>query len=222
MLSNLDLVRDFVHHSSQNQEVLLGNSILSSQTICRNNQLIAKKEGVIMYAHATDTQTKFLIKASSSHWELMNQVLAEYGYLLQGEIDSRGFYEYHAGKVPKGYQMHCTRSVMLWRAWWKYRKYASRIGIPMNLLIRRRDSWYPVKDLIISNGTVYIKTLGSEIALGSEDLITWLNKIEVSPLGEQIEENSQQQLTRDLGENKNEGTVVRKQPITTQNRYSHT
>ena len=193
MLSDLDVVRDFVHHSSQDQEVLLANPTLISQRISRNNQLTAKKEGLIMSSQTTDTQTKFLIRANSSYRELMNQVLAEYGYSLVGDIDKQGFYEYQYCKFPKGYQMHCTKSVMLWRAWWKYRKYTSRIGIPMNLLIRNRDSWYPVKDLIISDGILYIKTLGSEIAIEAEDLITWLNKIEVSPVSETVEQISQQQ-----------------------------
>ncbi|MBD2739341.1 hypothetical protein H6H03_36720 [Nostoc paludosum FACHB-159] len=111
---------------------------------------------------------------------MINQGLAEYSYILKGEIDSRGFYQYEYCEIPKGYHMQCTKSVLLWRAWWKYRKYTSRPGIPLELLIRTRDSWYPIRDLIISDGLLYIKTLGSEIALDSNDLVTWLNKIEVS------------------------------------------
>jgi hypothetical protein len=48
----------------------------------------------------------------------------------------------------------------------------------LELLIRKRDSWYPIRDLIISNGLLYIKTLGSEIALDSDDLVTWLSKVD--------------------------------------------
>jgi len=180
MLSNLDLIREFVQNSIQKKEVLLSNLSLTAHTVYNTNQLIAKSEGVIATVHLSNTLSEFLIYPKSSQWELINETLAEYGYLLKGEVDSRGFYQYQYCKVPKGYQMHCTKSVLLWRAWWKYHKYTLKAGIPLELLIRTRDSWYPIRDLIISNGLLYIKTLGSEISLDSDDLVTWLSKIDVS------------------------------------------
>jgi hypothetical protein len=184
MLSNLDLIREFVQSSIQKKEVLLSNPALTAQTVYKTNQLTAKAEGVIVTAQLSNTLSEFLISPKSSQWELINQALAEYNYILKGEVDNRGFYQYQYCEVPKGYRMHCTRSVLLWRAWWKYRKYALRPGIPLELLIRTRDSWYPIRDLIISDGLLYIKTLGSEIALDSEDLVTWLSKIDVTKIKE--------------------------------------
>ncbi|MDF5736035.1 MULTISPECIES: hypothetical protein [unclassified Nostoc] len=178
MLSNLDLIREFVQNSIQKKEVLLSNPSLTAQTVYKTNQLTAKSEGVIATVQLSNTLCEFLVYPKSSHWELINQALAEYGYLLKGEVDSRGFYQYEYCKIPKGYQMHCTKSVLLWRAWWRYRKYTSTQGISLELLIRKRDLWYPIRDLIISDGLLYIKTLGSEIALASDDLVTWLNKID--------------------------------------------
>lgn len=179
MLSTLDLIREFVQNSIQKKDVLLSNPALTAHTVYKTNQLIAKSEGVIAIAQLSNTICEFSISPKSSHWELINQALAEYGYLLKGEVDSRGFYQYQYCEVPKGYQMHCTKSMLLWRAWWKYRKYTLRPGIPLELLFRTRNSWYPIRDLIISDGLLYIKTLGSEVALDSDDLVTWLSKVEV-------------------------------------------
>ncbi len=184
MLSNLDLIREFVQNSIQKKDVLLSNPVLTAQTVYKTNQLTAKSEGVIATAQLSNTLSEFSISSKSSQWELINQALAEYSYILKGEIDSRGFYHYQYCEVPKGYQMHCTKCVILWRAWWKYRKYTSRPGIPLELLIKTRDSWYPIRDLIISDGLLYIKTLGSEIALGSDDLVTWLSKVDVTKIKE--------------------------------------
>ncbi|MBN3872891.1 MULTISPECIES: hypothetical protein [unclassified Nostoc] len=178
MLANLDLIREFVQSSIEKKEILLSNLSLTAQTVYKTNQLAAKSEGIIATAQLSNTLPEFLIYSKSSQWEFINEALAEYGYLLKGEVDSRGFYQYEYCEVPKGYQMHCTKSVFLWRAWWKYRKYSLRPGIPLELLIRTRNSWYPIRDLIISNRLLYIKTLGSEIALDSDDLVTWLNKID--------------------------------------------
>jgi len=180
MMSNLDLIREFVDQSIHQQDVLLSNSILTAQTVYKANQITARSEGIIATTQLNKEFPEFLIKAKSSHWELINQALAESKYLLKGEIDNRGFYRYKYCEVPQGYQMHCTKSVLLWRAWWKYRKNVLRGGIPLDLLIQNRDSWYPIRDLNISDGLLYIKTLGSEIAVHSEDLVIWLSKIEVS------------------------------------------
>ncbi|MEH2321098.1 hypothetical protein [Nostoc sp.] len=178
MLSNLDLIREFVQNSIQKKEILLSNHSLTAQTVYSINQLTAKSEGIIATAQLSNTLSGFLISPKSSQWELINEALAQSSYLLRGEVDSRGFYQYQYCEIPKGYEMHCTKSVFLWRAWWKYRKYTSRLGIPLELLIRKRESWYPIRDLIISDRLLYIKTLGSEIALDSDDLVTWLNKID--------------------------------------------
>ncbi|MBD2445870.1 hypothetical protein H6G76_01620 [Nostoc sp. FACHB-152] len=187
MLTNLDLIHEFVEKTIQKKDVLLSNSALTAQTVYKTNQLTAKSQGVIATAHLDREFSEFLILAKSSYWELMNQVLAESNYLLKGEIDNRGFYRYIYCEVPQGYQMNCTKSVFLWRAWWKHRKNVLRGGIPLDLLIQNRDSWYPIRDLNISDGLLYIKTLGSEIAVHSEDLVIWLSKIEVNSQQEKTE-----------------------------------
>ncbi|MDJ0733632.1 MAG: hypothetical protein QNJ47_06010 [Nostocaceae cyanobacterium] len=180
MLSDIDLVRNFVKNSIQKKEALLSNSIFIAEKVYNNNQLRAKKEGIILNIKLNQIPTQFLIKSDSEHWDLMNNVLGEYNFILTGEIDSFGFYPYQHCQPPEGYQMNCTKSVVLWRAWWKYKKYAIRRTIPLELLIRTRNSWYPIRDLILSNGFMYIKTLGSEITLSENDLVTWLNKIDVN------------------------------------------
>lgn len=176
MLSNLELLREFVGQSVQKQEILLANTNLQAHTDYKINQVIAKTEGIIATVKLTHTPLEFSVKATSSYWELMNEALANYNYILTGEIDGRNCYRYQYCEIPKGYQMHCLKSVYLWRCWWKYRKNTLQLGMPLDLLIRHRNSWYPVRDLIISDGLLYIKTLGSEVAVHSNDLIIWLAK----------------------------------------------
>ena len=180
MLSDLDLVREFVSNSIQKKDILLANRSLAAQTVYNTNRLATKAEGVIATAQLNTTQTEFLILSNSSHWELLNQALPESNYLLKGNIDGSGFYHYKHCEIPKNYRLQCTKSVFLWRAWWKYRKNTLQLGIPLDILIQTRDSWYPIKDLSISNGILYVKTLGNEIEIYADDLVIWLNKIEVN------------------------------------------
>ncbi|MBN3905377.1 MAG: hypothetical protein HWQ35_01930 [Nostoc sp. NMS1] len=180
MLSNLDLVREFVDNSIQKKDILLANRSLTAQTVYNTNHLSTKAEGVIAIAQLNTTPTEFLILSNSSHWELLNQALPECNYLLKGNMDSRGFYHYQYCQIPKDYRLQCTKSVLLWRAWWKYRKNTLQLGIPSDLLIQTRDSWYPIIDLTISKGLLYVKTLGSEIEIHADDLVIWLSKTEVN------------------------------------------
>lgn len=177
MLSNEDLMREFVAQSIEQKEVLLANSSLRAQIVYDSNQLIAKSQGVIASAQLNNTVCEFVINSKSSYWELMNQVLVEYSYVATERIDSGNCYRYQYCQTPNNYKLHCTKSVFLWRAWWQSRKHPLRPGIPLELLIKRRNSWYPVRDLVISEGQIYIKTLGSEIVVHPDDLLIWLNKI---------------------------------------------
>ncbi len=181
MLSNPSLMQEFFRNSIEKKEVLLANSSLKAEMVYNTNQLIAKKEGLIATTKLTNTIPEFLINSNSSYWELMNETLANYSYILTEEIDHRGFTKYKYCSIPKGYKMQCTKSVLLWQSWWKYRKSTSQLGIPMDILIQTRDSWYGIKDLNISDGLLYIKTLVNEIAIHSEDMVIWLSKIESNP-----------------------------------------
>jgi hypothetical protein len=180
MLSNLDLIREFIVQSIQKKEVLLANAYLKAQMVYKSNQLISKKEGVIATAKMDYTPSDFLIYATSSYWEVMNETLAEYNYICTGEVDNQGYYQYQQCSIPQGYELRCTTSVGLWQTWWKYRKYASQIQVPLDILIRTRNSWYGIKELMISDGLIYIKTLVSEMSLDSNDLVIWLSKIEAN------------------------------------------
>ncbi|MEM9924541.1 MAG: hypothetical protein AAF915_12460 [Cyanobacteria bacterium P01_D01_bin.50] len=176
MLSDIDLIRDFVKLSIQKKEVLLSNSTLQGETVYKINQLTAKKEGVIVTTKLESTLNPFLVKYKSNYWQLITQVLAEYNFILIGDIDNRGFYQYEYCQIPEGYQMHCEKAANLWRTWWKYRQRIQGKVIQLELLIRIRNTWYPIRSLSVSDGLTYIETLGSEIAVSLEDLVIWLSK----------------------------------------------
>ena len=94
MLSDLDLVQEFVYNSIQKKDILLANRSLTAQTVYNTNHLSTKAEGIIATAQLNTTPTEFLIRFNLSHWELLNQALSECNYLLKGNIDSCGFYHY--------------------------------------------------------------------------------------------------------------------------------
>ncbi|MEA5617100.1 hypothetical protein VB711_04490 [Cronbergia sp. UHCC 0137] len=177
MLSDLELIQEFVSRSTQKKELLLANKNLIALTVSRNNQLTTKTDGIIAIAQTNVPPPKFLVQANSPYWETINNVLEQYSYIIpKNNIDNKGYHHYQYCQSPEGYKMHCSKAVMLWRTWWKYRQHLLKPGIPLELMIRTRDSWYPVRDITICNGLLYVKTLGNELAISTNDLIIWISK----------------------------------------------
>ena len=196
MLSDIELIQSFVKDSVQCKGVLLSNTALNAQKVCESNQLSARAGGILLKANLVEGQPEFSVKAGSSHWDLINQILVSHHFLLMGEIDRWGFYHYKLVKLPKGYQANCAPAVLLWRAWWKYQQRIIRSSIPLELLIRTRDTWYPIKHLECGHGLIYIRTLGSEIQLHSDDLAVWLNKVDPEKTESQKAESSPSEVSK--------------------------
>ncbi len=176
MLSNSELIQAFVQHSCNNREVLLANPELRAESVCGANQLIAKGEGVVLTTRQMSTSLQFSVKSSSHHWHTMVGALAESGFLMTGNPNPQRFYTFQYYKMPKGYQSHCAESVILWRFWWKHRKRILQAGVPTELFIRTRDTWYPIRNLFISDSVLFVQTFGSEIPFHVSDLVVWLSK----------------------------------------------
>lgn len=177
MLSDSELILSFIEQSIQGTEVLLANRALKAQRFGVTNQLLKKTGELLLSSQAGGSSTQFLVKMDPEYWELMNQHLASRSFLSISEPDNHGFNCFEYCKVPHGYQMHCTRSGHLWRAWWQCRRRIAHTALPMELLIRVRHTWYPIRDIEFGQGFLYIKTLGNEIDVTAEDLICWLRKI---------------------------------------------
>jgi len=181
MLSNLDLIQTFVQQSCLGEEVLLSNSELKAERVCNTNQLIAKKGGVILTTRTITPPIEFSAQLNSPYWQLVAQALVSNGFLISGELNQNNFYSFHHYKIPKGYETHCTEAKMLWRAWWRHRQQILRSAIPMELFIRVRNNWYPVRDLSICENILLIKTFGHESHLDIQDLVIWLSKYKSVP-----------------------------------------
>ncbi|MGK7891012.1 MAG: hypothetical protein AB4042_16910 [Leptolyngbyaceae cyanobacterium] len=192
-LSDEHLIDCFVQESIQNREVLLANLNLAAQSVTqvdqsKINQLQTKTAGMIAFCRLDYDYPEFLIRRESDYWVLLNQTLTNHGFLRIEDTAQQPtpsaepaylqpFASYQYVKMPPGYRMACTPALELWRKWWKYsRRVRSRPGLSMDLVVRVRQTWYPIKDLAVSNGLIFIKTLIDETTLHSEDLIVWLEK----------------------------------------------
>ena len=181
-LSDEALIDQFIQESLQNQEVLLANANLTAQSNCRSdhtiqNQLLSKREGLVASSQLNHDYPEFMIRDHSSFWYTLNYSLARQHFIPMDQKTNDKFSSYQYVKIPQGYQMACTKALELWRMWWKYyrrARHGSRLA--MHLLVRVRQTWYPIRNLEVSNGLLFISTLTDETTLHGDDLIFWLEK----------------------------------------------
>lgn len=178
MLSDLELIQAFVTQSIQRQEVLLANRQLRAQQVYHCNQLSSKAEGQLLNVQVNEEPLLFWVKYRSSCWELINQVLVSHHFMWIRDVDASGFHPYQYVQIPKGYQLHCAPAGAVWRQWWKYKQHVTPNRLSLELLVRIRGTWYPIRGLECGHGFIYIQTLGNELQLAADDLLVWLSRVE--------------------------------------------
>jgi hypothetical protein len=183
MISDGDLIQMFVQDSMVGKDILLANPLLQAMNLGGNNQLVCKKEGVLVSLSFADGHPVFAVKFDSPYCELISQTLFEAGFLPVDDIQDSNFkrqtkqiLQYFPYKLPENYTPHCTKAMSLWKIWWKYVKRVRNQPIPTALVIRKRHQWYPIKDIFVTEGLLYIQTLQAQLTLHSDDLTFWLNK----------------------------------------------
>lgn len=176
ILQDHEIIESYIGRSLNKQEILEANQNLRAQSNFGENQLYSKKDGLIAKFETDEQGPKFTIKIGTSYWETLAQSLAHHSFAITETLD-RNFSLYQRVKIPPDYRLNCTKSVEFWRTWWKYRNRIQGKRFCMDLLVRVRHTWYPVKDLCVSNGMVYIKVLADEIVLHNDDLLFWLEKM---------------------------------------------
>lgn len=190
ILQDEDIIESYIERSLQNQDVLLANQNLRAQSSLGGSHLFSKRDGLIAKFQTDEQGPKFNVKVGSPYWEPLSKTLANHSFAITDDID-HDFFTYQIVKIPSDYRLNCTKSVEFWRTWWRYRNRIRGMRFCLDLLVRVRHTWYPVKDLSVSNGMVYIKVLADEIVLHNDDLLFWLEKItqsspSVSSIGPQL------------------------------------
>lgn len=178
-MDDITIIEEFVDRSVQQQEILLATPKLRAETIGGANQLLSKTEGIIATTHLNSDPRNVLVKWKSSYWKSINQLMLGKNFIPVTRHKDV-FYNYQYRPTPKGYELRCASAIELWRDWWRHRSRSQGLGIPMEMLVWTRESWYPIRDVICSNGSLYIKALGNELAIYGSDILIWLEKVEQS------------------------------------------
>lgn len=178
-MDDVELIQAFVQGFLKDEAVLLSNPSLKAETAFNIIQLFARQEGLIATTERSGDRQSILVKQASPYWDLLHRTLLSENFFPIGKVKQDGFWRYQACRVPAGYQLNSTTAMELWRVWWSLSKRGRNQVLPMDLLILRRGTWYPIRDIITSFGTLYLKTLGGEVAIHGSDILIWLQKHQV-------------------------------------------
>jgi hypothetical protein len=173
-LDDKTLIQKFVTEEA----TLLSNQNLRVEATFDAFQLLARKEGVIATLKVVSKVRTLLLKQQSQFWMLIHQVVIDAGFVPIRYADSQGWVKYEHYDIPVGYQMKYTEARLLWKEWWMRQRHYNSNSIQLDLLIFTKDKWYPIRDIKVSQGTVFIKTLLSETMLEASGQVAWLRRSE--------------------------------------------
>ena len=168
-LDDVALIKLFI----SGQACLAANEKLQVRSALETEQLLTRNGQILAIAELEAKPPEIRVRCQSTYTELLDKTLRSQGFLPPKSEIKAGFrrYEYHKG--PAGYQLHCEPARMLWREWWiRYRQHRPQF-LDMELLLFTHDQWYPIRNIVFSNSTLFVTTYRGETAHQGDDLIIW-------------------------------------------------
>lgn len=175
--NDLTLIQQFVAALVNSQPLLLSNPNFRTDHAFETYQLFTSREGILVTTKLKESPLTAVVNRRSPYWELLHQALVANQLFPVGDAPREGFYCYQHQIAPAGYRLHCASAMEFWRTWWTQGGPKQSSGVSLELLIFLRGTWYPVKDIICSRGTLLVKTLGGEATLIGSDVLIWLQKL---------------------------------------------
>lgn len=179
-LDDAALILQFVKRES----TLASNQSLRIEPAFDSVQLLAKRGGLLASIKTNQNITAASVRRGSEYWNLIHQILVSNQFVPIEPSAKSEFLQYEQRQIPSGYKLNCTESRFLWKEWWTRVRNSNRNNIQTDLLIFCRNTWYPVREVVCSQGSLFVTTLVSEFIYQGSELIVWLSK-EQSDMGEQ-------------------------------------
>ena len=173
-LDDITLIQQFIC----GEATLAANQKLRIEPAFNSIQLLAKRGGLIATMQRFGSRQTVLLRQASDYSATMRQILlARQFVVVPGAGDQPGFEQYRADEIPAGYEVTYSTAKAMWKEWWRTACQKSSHGIQLDILIFARDTWYPIRNIICSQGVLFITTLVSEVSLEGSDQLTWLRRL---------------------------------------------
>ncbi|PSN12119.1 hypothetical protein C7293_21555 [filamentous cyanobacterium CCT1] len=155
---------------------LEANQSLRVQPANSLRQLLGRKGKLLATAYDAATPPRIEVRRNTDYTDLLHQILLDYHFMPIGQgLDSQVLCYAHS-VIPVGYRMNYTEARQLWKQWWIRSSRRGNRNLQLDLFVLTQNQWYPIRDIAINSGTLYIETLRGETVHYGDDMVVWLEK----------------------------------------------
>ncbi|MGG6241154.1 hypothetical protein ACQ4N7_21225 [Nodosilinea sp. AN01ver1] len=155
---------------------LEANQSLRIQPANGMRQLLDRKGKLLATAYDAATPPRIEVRRNTDYTDLLHQILLDYHFMPIGQgLDSQVLCYAHS-VIPVGYRMNYTEARQLWKQWWIRSSRRGNRTLQLDLFVLTQNQWYPIRDIAINSGTLYIETLRGETVHYGDDMMVWLEK----------------------------------------------
>jgi hypothetical protein len=141
--------------------------------IDRQNRVIGVSKQV------NEWQQKVLIYKHSTYATTVEERIKHSNFLSVTRNGHPDFIEYHKYQIPRGYQLFYKPAHLLLKSWQEHQ--TESVGNqPNGIMIYQGNNWYPVQGVDTYKEIILLRTIISELTIGSKDLIIWINRLPAS------------------------------------------
>lgn len=171
-LDDLTLLQWFVSGDAS----LEANQSLRIQPANNLRQLLGRKGSLLATAYDAVMPPRIEVRRNTDYTDVLHQILVDHHFVPIGQgLDSQVLCYAHY-PIPEGYHIVYGQARQLWKQWWSHASRLSDRHLQLDLFVLTNQQWYPVRDIAINHGTLYIDTLRGETVHHGDDMMVWLEK----------------------------------------------
>ncbi|MBD2106267.1 hypothetical protein [Nodosilinea sp. FACHB-13] len=171
-LDDLTLLQWFVSGDAS----LEANQSLRIQPANNLRQLLGRKGSLLATAYDAALPPRIEVRRHTEYADILHQILVDHHFVPVGqELDSQVLCYAHY-PIPEGYRIVYGQARQLWKQWWTHASRLSDRHLQLDLFVLASSQWYPIRDVAINSGTLYIDTLRGETVHHGDDMMVWLEQ----------------------------------------------
>ncbi|OKH46612.1 hypothetical protein [Phormidium tenue] len=171
-LDDLTLLQWFVSGDA----TLEANQSLRIQPANNLRQLLGRKGSLLATAYDAALPPRIEVRRYTDYADVLHQILVDHHFVPVGQgLDSQVLCYTHY-PIPAGYRIVYSQARQLWKQWWTHASRLSDRHLQLDLFVLASNQWYPIRDIAINSGTLYIGTLRGETVHHGDDMMVWLEQ----------------------------------------------
>ncbi|MGB3199297.1 MAG: hypothetical protein WBA99_00245, partial [Nodosilinea sp.] len=171
-LDDLTLLQWFVSGDA----TLEANQSLHIQPASSSRQLLGRRGVLLATAYDAALPPHVEVRRNTAYTDVLHQILIDHHFVPTGQDRDSQTLRYAYYPIPDGYHIVHGQARQLWKLWWSHPSRLRDRHRQFDLFALVKHQWYPVRDIALNSGTLYVETLRGETVHHGDDMMVWLEK----------------------------------------------